>query len=130
MGEQTADGDGLGSLAEEATRLLGAVQDWAARTFPDPADRPDSGGHSSDCQWCPLCQFVGVLRGERPDVTERVAEAGTALVTALRAVVDAVSGAGAASAAAHRAPGPSSPGRPRVQRIDLLRPVDDTAPGA
>jgi hypothetical protein len=104
-------------LVGEAVRLFGVVQDWARQTFPAPAD-----GHGGpECQWCPLCQFAAVLRGERPEVTDRVAEAGTALMSAIKAFADA-----AASAAP---PGPRSgndrpkPGPGRVQHIDL---GDDT----
>jgi hypothetical protein len=128
MDDQGADDDrGLGSLAEEATRLLGAMQDWVGRTFS--AEAQD--GHRRDCQWCPLCQCAAVLRGERPDLTDRVAEAGAALVVALRAVADAVSGtapAAPSSAPQHRAPDQSS--APRVQRISLVHPADDGAEGA
>jgi hypothetical protein len=99
-------------------RFLSVVQDWAARTFPAAPD-----GHTgSDCQWCPICQFVGVLRGERPEVTERVAEAGTALATAFRAFVDAATPK-PDDAGAHRH---SEPPRPRVQRIDLGADPDET----
>ena len=104
-----------GSIGDEALRVVSAVQDWARRTFPEgPAE------HRNDCTWCPVCQFLAVLRGERPEVTERVAEAGTALVTALRAFVDAT-GAPGAAAGAHRHPGESrhEQPRPRVERIDL-----------
>lgn len=104
------DSSGFGArspLAEEAVRLLGAVQEWTRQTFP--AGGPDGHG-GPECQWCPLCQFMAVLRGERPEVTERVAEAGAAVASALRALVD-VTGAA------------RSPRRdddaPRVQRIDL-----------
>jgi hypothetical protein len=54
-----------------------------------------------------------VLRGERPEVTERVAEAGNAVMSAMKAFV-----AAAAQSGAHREPAD----RPRpagVQRIDL-----------
>ena len=55
---------------------------------------------------------MAVLRGERPEVTERVAEAGAAIATALRSVLDA--------AATQRDRGTSSPSpHPAVQRIDL-----------
>lgn len=97
------------SLGEQAQRIVSLVQDWAARTFPVAPD-----GHAaSNCEWCPICQFLSVLRGERPEVTERVAEAGTALVSAFRALLDA-----AAPEAGTQAPAPGEP-RPRVQRIDL-----------
>ena len=79
-------------------------------------------GHTGpECQWCPVCQFVAVLRGERPELTERVAEAGAALTTVLRAVFDpAASGA----AAGGGAPDPS----PRVQHIDLGNSDDGPDP--
>lgn len=86
----------------ELDELLRSVQDWAARTFPPP------GEHETTCQWCPLCQLMAVLRGERPDVGEKVAEAGSALLAVLRTVVDAAGGAAE-----------PDPDKPRVQRIDL-----------
>jgi hypothetical protein len=92
-----------GALADEAVRLLGAVQEWARQNFPAGPD-----GHmGAECQWCPLCQFMSVLRGERPEVTSRVAEAGTAVASAVRALLDAA------------AAKPDSSPQPRVQRIDL-----------
>jgi hypothetical protein len=104
-----------GRLGDETARVLSAVQDWAIRTFPESAEQHAS----STCQWCPICQFVAVLRGERPDVTDRVVEAGTALLGAFRAVMDATvphqDGASQhGDAEADR--------RPRVQRIDLGKP--------
>jgi hypothetical protein len=99
-------------LIGEALRLVSSMQDWAQDwTHRDPGD---AGERHGDCQWCPLCQFAAILRGEYPEVTDRVAEAGTALAGALRALVEA--GAGAADHAQHRQPRP--PG-PRVQKINL-----------
>lgn len=54
-----------------------------------------------ECTWCPICQFVAVLRGERPDVNEKVA----LVVAALRSMFDQAEG------------GPAQP--QRVQHIDL-----------
>lgn len=106
---------GTEPLAREALRLVSSVQDWARRNLPD-----ESAQHPNDCQWCPLCQFAAVLRGERPEVTARVAEAGSAVVSALRALLDAATEAGPGTGAA-RGPGhpAAPPPRPRVQRIDL-----------
>lgn len=92
-------------------RLLGVVQEWTRQTFPAAPESADSA--APVCQWCPLCQFMAVLRGDRPEVTERVTEAGAALASALRAIVDA---------AAHAAPGADAAAKqdaPRVQHIDL-----------
>ncbi len=98
-------------LADEAARLFGAVQQWARETFPVPG--PD-GQLGPDCQWCPLCQFMAVLRGERPDVTERVNDAGTALLSALRSIVDSTQHS-------HQS-APDGTATPRVQHIDLGNP--------
>jgi hypothetical protein len=98
------------ALADEAVRLFGALQDWARETFPPGPDAHPA----APCQWCPLCQFVAVLRGERPEVTEQVAEVGTALASALRTLVEAAS-----------RPTPHAEPRPdRVQRIDLSEPPE------
>lgn len=106
-------------LAEEVVRLLGAVQDFARQNFPAAqADHDHSGGGAPVCTWCPLCQFMAVLRGDRPEVTERVTEAGAALASALRAVLDAATAGTPAGA-------PPADPAPRVQRIDLGAPDND-----
>jgi hypothetical protein len=99
-------------LAEEAVRLLGMLQDWTRQTFPPPARSHDDTHAAAVCDWCPVCQFMAVLRGERPEVTERVTEAGAAVASALRAVLDA-------AASSRPAGEPEEPKPPRVQRIDL-----------
>jgi hypothetical protein len=103
-------------LAADALRLIGSAQEWARQTFSEVDAQAHAERHAGpECQWCPLCQFVAVLRGERPELTEKVAEAGTALLTVLRSALDAA--ASASPAGQHRAdPGPRAP---RVQRIDL-----------
>jgi hypothetical protein len=115
-----ADGPaGSRPLAEDALRLVSSMQDWAQDWAHDWAQRNRSeqtGRHvAADCQWCPLCQFVAVLRGERPEVTERIAEAGTALVAAVRAMAEAAS-SGAADGPQRE---PRRPASARVQKINL-----------
>jgi hypothetical protein len=98
-------------LIGEALRLVSSVRDWAQDWARRASGEPNERHAASDCQWCPLCQFAAVLRGEHPEITDRVAEAGTALAGVLRAVVEAAS-----SGAQHRQPGPPAP---RVQKINL-----------
>lgn len=112
LGPDGEDSSRAGPLAAEAVRLASALQGWmqgwAEHNVGDTSD-----GHTcSDCRWCPLCQFVAVVRGERPEVTERVAEVATAVAAALHAVVDAA-GAGGQPGRAHPSP------TPRVQKINL-----------
>ncbi|MEO9139359.1 MAG: hypothetical protein ABI345_09870 [Jatrophihabitans sp.] len=107
----------------EARKLFSVVQEWAQRNLPEPP----SGHGGPECQWCPLCQFASILRGERPEVTDRMAEAGTALAQALHAFLEtATHRAGAAKdgVSNNGAPrGPRSSTRPRpaprVQHITL-----------
>ena len=109
-----------GPLADEAVRLVEAVRDWVARTFPEPdrtrghgglAGSADAATGAEECRYCPLCRAVAVLRGERPEVTERLADAVTAAAGALTAVAEALVRPPATPAA-----GPAQPGT-RVQPI-------------
>jgi hypothetical protein len=97
-----------GTIGDEAIKLLDAVQDWARRNFGDPETARIATG-APECEWCPICQLISILRGDRPEISDKVADAGASLVAALRAVVDATAGA---HAAPERAGG-------RVQHIDL-----------
>jgi hypothetical protein len=133
-------GDALG---EEVHRLVTAVQDWARR-FPAP-DRAAGGasaaggattaggasaaeaaaaGHApgADCvPWCPICQFANILRGEHPEVTERLAEAATAVAAAMKALADtALTRAPADADRGQERPKPS----PRVQHIRIDDPSE------
>ena len=111
-------------LAEDALRLVSSLQDWAQSWAERPRGETTGAPTGSDCQWCPLCQFVAVVRGERPEVTERIADAGTALATALRALAEAAAGASGPSSpsspsgpfGSRREPPPPAP---RVQKINL-----------
>jgi hypothetical protein len=82
-------------------------------------DRPADGatGTAPECRWCPLCQLLAVLRGERPEVTAVLADV-------LRATADALH----AFAAAPEGPRPAAPAddnepvgtpAPVVQRIEI-----------
>jgi hypothetical protein len=109
-----------GSIGEEAARLADAVHGWARTTFPGLSEHIATG--APECRYCPLCRLVAVLRGNRPEVTERVAEAASAVADAVRTVADALARpAGSAwSAATDRTVGPNArPDGHRVEPIDL-----------
>jgi hypothetical protein len=111
--------DSAADFGDEANRLLAAVQDWTKRTFP----APPSGHGGPECQWCPLCQLAAAMRGEHPELTERIAEAGAAVANALRALAESSPARpprarpAQATAVPHPADRPTP--RPRVQRIAL-----------
>ncbi len=72
----------LGTLGEEAAKLLDAVHGWARRTFS--AEHIATG--AQECTGCPVCQVVSVLRGDHPDVTERLSGLAAAGAEFLRTV--------------------------------------------
>jgi hypothetical protein len=103
---------GPGPWGEEAQRLFSTIQEWTQRTMP----APPSGHPGPECQWCPLCQLASVLRGEHPELAERLAEAGTAVTGVLRAMLDA---AGKHVAATADQPQDRPSPAPRVEHIRL-----------
>lgn len=79
MGEPTES-----PLVAELAGLLAAGQDWVARTAA--AHQVATG--AAECAGCPFCQLIGALRGDRPELTERVVEVAATLVGHLRGMVD------------------------------------------
>jgi hypothetical protein len=102
-------------LGEEVRRLVDAVQEWARR-FPEAKTGADAhAARAGEClPWCPICQFANILRGDHPEVTERLTEAASAVAAAMKALADV----------ALTRP-PADPGRarpspaPRVEHIRL-----------
>ena len=90
----------VGSVGEEAAKLLAAAQEWARLRVP-------AEGHAggAECQVCPFCQGVALLRQVKPETVDHLLAAAGSLVSALRSTVTPPA-----------APGEASPG---VQRIDV-----------
>lgn len=91
-----------GTLLAEARLLLEAV---AARLEPltAPADQPEDAtatpvadpactecGHDPavGCTSCPICKLLSVVRGERPELTGRLAEGALQVIGGLRTLLD------------------------------------------
>jgi hypothetical protein len=103
-----------GGVAEQVLGLLAGVQEWVRHDLgPYLATAPHLANGAPECRYCPLCAAVAVLRGDRPEVTEKLVAAGGALLTAVRAAFDS-GPAGPAWPGAD----PADPGS-RVERIDL-----------
>lgn len=109
----------VGSLAEEAAKLLGVLSGWAEEHhLDDLADRAGAVGQdlqdhlapgAAECTYCPICQAVRFLRDTSPEVRTHLAAAGASLAQALTLTLQA------ATTAAEEHP---------VERI----PVDDDWP--
>jgi hypothetical protein len=112
--------DDIGSVAEEATKLLGAVADWARDHGSDLgagvaalADQAAASAHElnahiatddPECRYCPVCRTVHAVRSASPEVRAQ-------LTTAASSFLQAAAGLLAA--------GQTGGGKPPVQRIDL-----------
>ena len=57
---------GPGSLADEAGKLFEAVQEWLAERSGGAGERIATG--SAECQLCPICRLIGLLRATNPEV--------------------------------------------------------------
>ena len=91
----------VGSAAEEAARLLGAMQDWAKTRFD--SEHLATGG--AECQVCPVCQGIALLRQVKPETAEHLLDAAASFVAALKSAVAAPTNNGGAAS--------------RVQPIDI-----------
>jgi hypothetical protein len=112
----------VGSVGDEAAKLLGALADWAGDHFGGSlGDRARevnehiaTGG--AECLYCPICRTVHAVRGASPEVKAQLTQAAS---TFLQAAAGLLSAAGAAEP-------PSS----RVQHIDLDADLpEDPDPG-
>jgi len=121
QGPGTEGADEVGTVAEEATKLLGAVADWARDHGSDLgagvaalADQAAASAHDlnahiatddPECRYCPVCRTVHAVRSASPEVREQLTAAATSFLQA------------AAGLLAAGQPGGGT--KPPVQRIDL-----------
>ncbi len=103
----------IGSVGDEAAKLLGALADWAGDHARDLNEHIATG--DAECLYCPICRTVHAVREASPEVKAQLTQAAS---TFLQAAAGLLSAAGTAES-------PSS----RVQHIDLdADATDDTDP--
>lgn len=107
MAEQTDGHEPIGSVAEEAAKLFGAVSGWAKEHgdgFTGLADGLQehlaTGG--PDCTWCPVCRTVAAIRETSPEVRAHLTSAASSLMLAVSGMMAT-----------------QPQGDPTVERIDL-----------
>jgi hypothetical protein len=117
----------VGSLAEEAAKLVSALSAMQPGAHAGPGNSDDSddsdAAHAhhdhdahdelaAECRYCPLCALARAARSMTPEVREHLASAAGSLLLAARGLLDeAVAKAGEADGGA----GPEQ----RVEKIDL-----------
>ena len=98
---------GVGSVAEEAARLLDALGGWASTAHNPYAAKPATPASGEDgprcescgaqngmgqavtCQLCPVCQGLTLLRAVRPETVDRLADLAGAVTEVLRDIAAA-----------------------------------------
>ena len=90
----TTSTDGVGSVSEEASRLFAAFESWVqnakggAGVAFSAADSHIATG-TAECQLCPVCRLIALMRGTRPEVFEHLVDATSSMLAAMRAAIDA-----------------------------------------
>jgi len=124
-GQDPSHEEQLGSAAEEAAKLFGALGEWAKQHSGDVANNLAVGlttglaglashaqaaaadaNHSLDehlatgapeCTYCPICRTVHIVREASPEVVAHLATAAASLMQAASAVLAAAAGSAPAS---------------------------------
>ncbi|QIK76876.1 hypothetical protein [Nocardioides piscis] len=102
-GDEAREPD-VGTLADEATKLLGALSGWARQHgegFEDGlsgvGEHVSTAAHnlnehlatgSAECTVCPLCRAVHTVRHLSPEVKEHLAVAATSLIHAAAGMLE------------------------------------------
>jgi hypothetical protein len=90
----------VGSIAEEAAKLFGALSGWArehgegastmAGSMADSVTH-ELHGHlstaSPECAWCPVCRTIAAVRHTSPEVQAHLASAASSFMLAVSAMM-------------------------------------------
>ncbi|GAB3196809.1 hypothetical protein GCM10027062_06910 [Nocardioides hungaricus] len=80
----------VGSVAEEAVKLLGALSGWAKDATHDVDAHIATG--AAECTYCPICRTVHAVRELSPEVRTQLATAATALLEAAAGLMASAGG--------------------------------------
>lgn len=81
----------MGSAAEEAMKLLGALSGWANDLGHNVESHLDTG--AAECTYCPICRTVHVVREASPEIRTHLASAAASLMQAAASVLSAAAAA-------------------------------------
>lgn len=123
----------IGSAAEEAAKLFGALAGWAREHGGDlghgVADAAQRSAHdlnehlatgSAECQYCPVCRGIHLVRELHPEVRTHLAVAGASLMQAAGALLATVAPEERTEGTGRR--------RDDLEHIDLDEPDEDGGP--
>ena len=72
-----------GPIADEAARLFETFEAWARVGMDHVANG------SPECQLCPFCQMLSIVRGSQPEIFDHLVDASASLMSAFRAALAA-----------------------------------------
>jgi hypothetical protein len=105
----SAQDEPVGSLGDEAAKLLGALAGWATDHAREVDDHIATG--AAECLYCPVCRTVHAARQASPELKTQLVEAASSFLQAAAGLLSA--------------PGAAGPAASRVQHIDLDDLDDD-----
>jgi len=94
----------VGSVGDEAAKLLGALAGWAGDHAREVDEHLATG--DAECLYCPICRTVHAVRSASPEVKAQLASAASTFLQAAAGLLAAAGGA-------------EQQTQTRVQRIDL-----------
>lgn len=105
----------VGSLADEAGQLIDVVSARLTRLRAEGAAVEPGPPSSHTCVgWCPICRGAEVLRGDRPEISEKLVDTALLVLATLRSLIPEPPAAPAGDGV------PANPAdRPVVERIDI-----------
>ena len=90
--------ENVGSVTEEAAKLLHALQDWAKESGSEYAGAAATAAEgaaatvrrvdehiatgAAECSYCPVCRVISAVRGTSPEVRQHLTTAATSLMHA------------------------------------------------
>lgn len=89
---QPGDPHTVGSVTEEAAKLLGALSGWAKEhgdglsSLADGLDEHVATG-APECTWCPVCRTVTAVRQTSPEVLGHLSSAASSLMLAVSGIM-------------------------------------------
>ena len=79
--------DPVGSVGDEAAKLLGALADWAGDQAREVNAHIATG--DAECLYCPICRTVHAVREASPEVKAQLAQAASTFLEAAAALLSA-----------------------------------------
>lgn len=79
--------DDVGSVAEEAAKLIGSLTEWSRRHAEGDVSGSDPEAAAEACARCPVCRAGAWLRHLNPEARAHLGAAGASLAAAMASIL-------------------------------------------